>query len=69
MTAMGKKGAPKKFVSETMQFSYRTDKKKWQLYSAIATLRGETPTTLIDKHVEEYIEKHRNVLNEAAKET
>jgi hypothetical protein len=54
----------KKFTGETTMFSYRSDAGKWKAFSALATLRGETPTIVFDQTVEKYIAENKGLLAE-----
>jgi hypothetical protein len=53
---------PKKFKGDTVMFSYRTDAEIWRVFSAIATLRGETPTEIFKVCVDRYIDEHKGQL-------
>ena len=53
-------GAPKKLNSEMVTFTYRTNAESWKLFTAIATLKGDTPTDLFRAYEKSYIEINRN---------
>jgi hypothetical protein len=57
--------AVKKFTGDTIMFSYRADAEKWRVFSALATLRGETPTDIFRICVDEYLEKYKSLLGTA----
>lgn len=59
---------PKKYKGETVMYSYRSETEKWRIFNALLSLRGETPTDIFTKTVDEYIEEHKHLLGTALKE-
>jgi hypothetical protein len=49
-------------------FSYRTNAESWRIFTALATLKGETPTDIFRECERSYIEENSGLLKAAAKE-
>ena len=61
-------GAPKKLGDNTVTFSYRTNAESWRLFTALATLKGETPTDIFRAREKCYIEENGDLLRAAMQE-
>ena len=66
--ASKKAGAPKKLGDNVIAFSYRTNGESWRIFTALATLKGETPTDIFRAAEKEYIEKNVDLLRSTADE-
>ena len=55
-------------MSNKVGFSYRTDAESWRIFTALATLKGETPTDIFRARERSYIEENGALLREAAKD-
>jgi hypothetical protein len=56
-------GAPKKFRHNSqVAFSYRTNAESWRVFTALATLKGETPTDIFRAREKSYIEENGDLL-------
>ena len=54
--------APKKYIGDTITFSYRTEAERWRVFNALLSLKGDTPTGIFSKTVDEYINANKQLL-------
>ena len=54
--------APKKYKGETITFSYRTEADKWRVFNALLSLKGDTPTGVFTKTIDNYIGANKQLL-------
>ena len=55
-------------LNNKVGFSYRTDAESWRIFTALATLKGETPTDIFRAREKSYIEENGTLLREAVKD-
>ena len=67
-TTTKRAGAPKKMGENVVAFSYRTNAESWRIFTALATLKGETPTDVFRAYEKAYIEENGGLLRSAVED-
>lgn len=55
---------PRKPVGDTVLVSFRIEKKKWQLFTTLATLNGDTATDLLRSAIDTYNKQNKDTAAE-----